>query len=461
MNAAPAAAPDAPPNGWRTFLWLWGSQALSVLGGGLSGFAMNIYLTQTRFPLESQRAELAAALSLTALGWTFAAIFGAPLAGALADRWDRRRIMLTCDLLGALLLAGGVALVTLTTPPVWALVAYTAALGLVGTFHGSAFDTSYGLLVPRAQLPRANGMMQTIWSLSGLLSPALAALLIGLPALARSGGGPAWLAGIRDGVPLAFAIDGATFLLAALVIWRLRIPSPPRREAGPRPSLGQDMRFGWKFIFSRPPLLHLLLTFAAVNLLTSGVGVLHPLLVRFALVPNEGAGGLSQEAALATLWTAMSAGGLAGGLLVSAWGGLKRRRVLGVLVPMVLAGTAQAASGALGHLGLLVPVCIAVACFGVMTPIMNAHSQAIWQSQVPPDMQGRVFSVRRLIAQFTAPVSTALAGLLAARYAPGSILLWAGLLMGLVAGAQLLNPVIRRVETPLTPAPVAQAGMGD
>ncbi|EYB67835.1 Major facilitator superfamily MFS 1 [Deinococcus phoenicis] len=461
MKAAPTA--DAPANGWRTFLWLWGSQALSVLGGGLSGFALNIYLTQTRFPLDTQRAELAAALSLTALGWTFAALLGAPLAGALADRWDRRRMMLTCDLLGALVLAGGVALVTLTTPPVWALVAFTATLGLIGTFHGSAFDTSYAVLVPRAQLPRANGMMQTIWSLSGLLSPALAALLIGLPALARSGGGPAWLAGIGDGVPLAFALDGATFLLAALVISRLRIPTPPRRdlpggETGPRPSLGQDMRFGWRFIFARPPLLHLLLTFAAVNLLTSGVGVLHPLLVRFALLPDAAARGLSQGAALATLWTAFSAGGLAGGLLVSTWGGLKRRRVLGVLVPMVLAGAAHAASGVLGA---LVPVCIAVACFGLMTPVMNAHSQAIWQSQVPPDMQGRVFSVRRLIAQFTAPVSTALAGLLAARTAPGSLLLWSGLILVLVAGVQLLNPVIRRVDSPLTPAPVLGAEVGD
>lgn len=458
--SAESASPDAP-SGWRTFLWLWGSQALSVLGGGLSGFALNIYLTQNRFPLDTQRGELAAALTLTALGWTFAAIFGAPLAGAVADRLDRRRIMLSCDLLGALLLAGGVALVTLGTPPVWALVLLTAGLGLVGTFHGSAFDASYSVLVPRAQLPRANGMMQTIWSLSGLLSPALAALLIGLPALARGGGGPAWLAGIQNGVPLALAIDGLTFLLAAAVIWRLSIPTPPRAdlaEAGesrPRPSLGQDMRFGWSFIFARAPLLHLLLTFAAVNLLTSGVGVLHPLLVRFALLPDAAARGLSQEAALATLWTAFSAGGLVGGLLVSTWGGLKRQRVLGVLVPMVVAGAAHAASGAFAG---LVAVCLAVAVFGMMTPVMNAHSQAIWQAQVPPGMQGRVFSVRRLIAQFTAPVSTALAGLLAARLAPGSVLVWSGALLVLIAGAQLLNPALRRVDGPLNPGPAAGAG---
>ncbi|MBB5233638.1 hypothetical protein [Deinococcus budaensis] len=143
-----------------------------------------------------------------------------------------------------------------------------------------------------------------------------------------------------------------------------------------------------------------------------------------------------------------------GGLLVSTWGGLKRQRVLGVLVPMVLAGAAHAASGAFSG---LVAVCLAVAVFGMMTPVMNAHSQAIWQAQVPPGMQGRVFSVRRLIAQFTAPLSTALAGLLAARLAPGSVLVWSGGLLVLIAGAQLLNPALRRVEAPLAPLPAAGA----
>lgn len=439
------------PNGWRTFLWLWGSQALSVLGGGLSAFAMNIYLTQTRFPLEAQRADLAAALALTGLSAVLATLLGVPLAGALADRWDRRRMMLAADLLGASLLALLVLAVTLGTPPLWLLVAFSAAQGLTGAFHGSAFDTSYRTLVPEAQLPRANGLMQTLWSLSGLLSPALAALLVGLPALARAASGPLAqtpLAGLRDGVPLALGLDALSFLLAALVVWRLRIPTPPRRdlvEAARRPTLAQDMRFGWGFIFRRPALLHLLLTFAAMNLLTSGVGVVHPLLVRFTLAPDLAARGVSQEAALATLWTAMSAGGLCGGLLVSAWGGLRRRRVLGVLVPMVLAGAAHALSGAAGTLPL---TAAAIAAFGVMTPVLNAHSQSIWQSRVPAEMQGRVFSSRRLIAQFTAPVSTALAGLLAARLAPGSLLVGSGLLIVVVSGLQLLNPVLRRVDEP-------------
>ena len=205
---------------------------------------------------------------------------------------------------------------------------------------------------------------------------------------------------------------------------------------------------------ARRPLLHLLLTFASINLLTSGVGVLHPLLVKFTLAPDLAARGLTVETGLATLWTAMSAGGLAGGLLISAWGGLKRQRVLGVLIPMVLAGMAQALSGVAGTVVL---TAAAIALFGIMTPIMNAHSQSIWQAQVPSELQGRVFSVRRLIAQFTVPLGTALVGLLAARFAPGSVLLWAGLVMAAVSALQLLNPAMRRIEDlPNAPAPAVR-----
>lgn len=451
--------PIEPARGWRTFLWLWGSQALSVLGSGLTSFALNIYLTQTRYPLAEQRPELALALSVTGLGAGAAAIFGAPLAGALADRWDRRRMMLTCDLLGAALMVLGALLVASPAPPLWLLGAFTVAGGLISTFHASAFDTSYRVLLRPEQLPRANGLMQTLWTLSGLLSPALAALLIGLPALARRAGEEQatglgagltawltrWLGGWSSGVPLAFLLDALSFAVAALIVWRLSIPTPPREDwaAGQRPSLAQDMRFGWTFLFRRPALIHLLLTFAALNLLTGGVGVLHPLLVKFTLGPDLAARGLGVEPALATLWTSLSAGGLVGGLLLSTWGGLRRRRVLGVLIPMIGAGAAHALSGVAGTLPL---AAACVAFFGLMVVVLNAHSQSIWQLAVPPEMQGRVFSVRRLVAQFTLPLSVALTGALAARVAPGEVLLWSGSLAAGVAALQLLNPRLRRVE---------------
>ncbi|WP_240741772.1 hypothetical protein [Deinococcus sp. KSM4-11] len=72
MSVLPSSS-GPPERGWRTFLWLWSSQAVSVIGSAVAGFAFTIYLTQTRFPLASQKPQLAAALSLTALAWTLAA----------------------------------------------------------------------------------------------------------------------------------------------------------------------------------------------------------------------------------------------------------------------------------------------------------------------------------------------------------------------------------------------------
>ncbi|WP_309571496.1 MFS transporter [Deinococcus sp.] len=444
--------PDLPTGGWRTFQWLWSSQALSVLGSVLSGFAINLYLVQTRFPLPAQKGELAAALSLTLLAWGLTTIFGAPLAGALADRWDRRRMMLTANALNAALMLLGIVMLTTLTPSIGLLVVFTAVEGALAAVHSAAFDTTYSTLVPRDQLPRANGMMQTLSSSAGLIGPGLGALVIGLPALARQGGGPAWLAAQADGVPLALALDAVTFAIAAAAVWRLHIPTPGRHDAGPgRPTLKRDMTYGWTFILARPALLNLLLTFTAFNFLTVGTSVLRPLLLSSTLADDLRGGAWTAGSALAALLTTASLGSLLGGVVISAWGGLRSRRTLGILLPMTVAGLAQAASG-LTHSVLL--TCAAVGVYGLMVPAIAAHSMTIWQSRVPPNVQGRVFSVRRVMSQFTSPLSTAAAGLAAAHLPTGAVLHWAGVAVAVVAAAQLLNPHIRTLDDP---APTAHA----
>jgi len=407
---------------------LWASQGVSALGSAAAWFSLTIYLAQTLYPLPAQRPELAVGLALLGVSGGLPALVAVPLAGIWADRADRRRTMLACDLLSGLLALVTAFLMLRGLLPLWGLLTVSVLTSLLGSFHGSAFDTSYGTLVGPEQLPRANGMMQTLWSLSGLLAPGLAALLI-----AASGG-----------VPLSLAIDGLSFWVAAAVLWRLRFPKPPAPQPAPvaRP-FRQDLTFGWRYILGRPPLLMLLLTFAAVNFSWSPLQVFDTLLLKGQLAPDLKAHGLGFASGLALFGTVSAVGGVAGGVLVSAWGGLKRRRVLGVLVP-VLVGSA-----ALMALGLSVSLWTAAASLLVLFftgPVMNAHSQAIWQAQVPTGMQGRVFSVRRLIAQFTSPLSVALAGVLATRLPVGGLLLGLAALVGAVALLQLLNPSLRRVE---------------
>ncbi len=132
-----------------------------------------------------------------------------------------------------------------------------------------------------------------------------------------------------------------------------------------------------------------------------------------------------------------------GGLFISTWGGLKARRVYAVLGGAVLMGLAGMAYGFSRWLYVSAG-CLAFSSF--MLPVVNAHSQTIWQTQTPRELHGRVFSVRRVIAQFTWPMSAAFAGWAAGRFNPGMLMAALYVVMTVFCVAQLLNPAMRRVE---------------
>jgi MFS family permease len=440
-----------PPSGWRTFLTLWGTQSLSVFGSALTFFTVNIWLVVKEFPNDDQKLQLGLALGAVDIAFGVTTMIVAPFAGAWADRHDRKRTMFVTDLLNgglSLLLMG---LMVTGTLDVWILAMLMIAFAVLTGFHGSAFDTSYAMLVPESKLPRANGMMQTIWSLSGIVSPAIAAGIIALPALARQGVLPepfgGWLAGLDDGTALAIAIDAATFFIAAAVIWFLRIPSPKRtdlrtEEGKIKKSIWADVKEGALYIWRRRPMLWLLGTFTAANFFLA-IGVLIPLLVKFNLQPDWASKGFTYESAFAFVSTLFAIGGVAGGVFISVWGGLKRRRIYGVVIPIMIAGVAQIVFG-------LSPWIYLTAAMGIildgMIPIMNAHSQSIWQGQTPKELQGRVFSVRRVIAQFSWPISAAIASWLGGLYNPGLIVALMGGMLVVFCIGQLFNPVLKRVE---------------
>jgi len=445
--------PDTtPPNGFRTFVIVWITQSISVFGSALTFFAINIWLTQTLYPLPEQKPQLALALSAVSLAFALPVVFGAPLAGAWADRHDRKHTMIVMDFVSALLSLVLIAMILSQSLSLWLLIFLVILFSIIGAFHSAAFDTSYVMIVPEAQLPRANGMMQTIWSLSGILSPMIAATLIAVPALARQGKIPggigAALGGLADGTALAISIDALTFFMAGAVLLFLSIPSPKRtdlfEEGGQKKkSLWSDIKVGGLYIWQRRPLLWLLGTFAVANFVAGPMGVFQPLLVKFNLAADWTARGFSFETALALLTTLGGVGGLVGGVIVSAWGGLKARRVYGVVVPLILGGIAQVFLGLSSYLFLASAMIFVIE--GTV-PLLNAHSQTIWQTQTPPELQGRVFAVRRLIAQFTWPLSTAIAGWASGAFDPGMVVAVLGAILTVFCIAQLFNPYLLRVE---------------
>lgn len=437
-----------PPDGFRTFLIMWATQSASFVGTQVTFFALNIWMAQTLYPLASQKAQLAGALSATTLAFALSSVFGAPFAGAWADRHDRRRMMIGADLAAGVLsfvLVMALARGSLALP---VLIVLMLGYGFASAIHAGSFDTSYAMLVSREQLPRANAMMSMVFGLGGIIAPGIAATLIALPGFARHGGWPwpfALLAGVRHGAAVAISVDMVTFFVAALILFGLRIGSPQRDAGRPRTSMWAELREGGAFLARQRALLALVGLFALANLAFAFFAVLSTLLVKFDFAPDWTRRGLSFEGALALFTTIGGAGGIAGGVLMSVWGGLKQRRVLGVLVPLAVMGLAQIAVG-------LAPSLLfasgALAVLEAMVPFANAHSMAIWQSLTPHELQGRVLATRRMIGQGTYPLGTAIAGWAAGVYDAGAVTAVFGALLLLLTVSQFFNVALLRAEDP-------------
>jgi len=238
------------------------------------------------------------------------------------------------------------------------------------------------------------------------------------------------------------------------------IPNPPHVESDHPESLFSQSMFGFRYIWQHRPLFDLQMLFFASNLIASLCITITPALILSRTGNNATALGSTQSAA--------AVGGVVGGALLTAWGGPKRK-VNGVLLGMVL--TSLFGTLVIG-LGRSLPVWI-TGSFLMMVPviIVNGSNQAIWQSKVPPALQGRVFSVRRLIAQVTVPVAMLASGPLAdkvfgpAMMPAGSLaplfgwltgtgtgagislmFVWAGLVGAAVGIVGYLVPSIRDVE---------------
>jgi DHA3 family macrolide efflux protein-like MFS transporter len=440
--------PTRGPRGFRTFVVLWLSQSLSILGSSLTYFALNIWLAERVYPGAHQKAELAFAISALGLAYAVPVLVLAPAAGSWADHHDRKRTMALMDLACCalsgvmlfLLLQGWLSLVP--------LVALQALMASATAFHAAAFDTSYATLVEDRLLPKANGMVHSMMAIAEVAAPPLAALLISVPGLVRRhlqpGGALGFLTGLEDGTALAVGADAVSFLIAGVTLLFLDIPSPPGAEASGVPLLRRlkdDIKLSLRFIKSRPAMQWLLATFTVGNLVHGAIQIFQPLLLKFHLAGDWQAKGFQFETAFAFLASSGSFGALVGAIGVSAWGGLRSRRFMGVMIPMAIAGAALVVLG----LSPFFYLCAAAAFLAnAMAPVFDSHSQTLWQSTTPAELQGRVFSVRRVLAQCTGPVGIALAGasagMLDIRYAIALL----GLLQAVLCLAQLFNPAFTR-----------------
>ena len=262
-----------------------------------------------------------------------------------------------------------------------------AVNGLGAAFQWPAYSAAITTMVPKEHYSRANGMMSLVESGPAVLAPILAGLL--LPLIELTG---------------ILTIDVVTFLLAISALLAVHMPQPARTEEGQQVQGGilQEAAYGFKYIFARRGLLGLLTFFIVLNFI---IGLSGPLFSPFILERTN-----QNSATLGVVTSANAIGAVIGGLLIGLWGGFKRR-MNSIFLGEALTGLFLLVIFGMGR---SIPVWVLGAVIGGIFPIFtNGASQAIWQSKVAPDVQGRVFSARRMIAWSVGPITPILAGLLA------------------------------------------------
>jgi MFS transporter, DHA3 family, macrolide efflux protein len=366
------------PSGMFGFTVVWLGQIVSVLASAMSQFALTIFMfTET---------GSATALGLMQVFFITPFLLISPIAGVLVDRHNRKMMMMVSDL------GAGIATVIILIFQAagileyWHLYFASVIYGLGMAFQWPAYSAAISTMVPKEQLGRANGMMSLVEAGPGVVAPIMAGAL--LPIIGLTG---------------ILLFDVVTFLFAVGALLIVHVPQPVRTQEGLQAQGGmlKEAAYGFKYIFARPSLLGLQLIFFAGNLF-AGIGF--TLLAPMILSRTD-----NNSLMFGSVQTAGAIGGLVGGVLMSAWGGFKRR-VHGVLFGWFISGIGMAIIGLAGGLPIWVTGIIITALVG---PLVNASNQAIWQSKVAPDLQGRVFSARRLIAWFTNPISPIIAGTLA------------------------------------------------
>ncbi|WP_061295926.1 non-ribosomal peptide synthetase/MFS transporter [Herbidospora cretacea] len=353
-----------PKPGMKRFAALAAGQLVSITGTALTEFALPLWIYMTTGSLVNF-----ALFSVLAL---VPGMLAAPLAGAVVDRFDRRKVILAGDVAaGGTQLALGV-LVWTGNLLVWHVYPLLVLLSLALTFQRVAWAASVPQIVPKRFLGHANGLMGMVGGLANLVPPLAAA---GLMSVVGLGG--------------ILVIDVVSYSVAILTVTLVRFPKTMgwRRREPLLTELVNGLRFTW----GNRGIRSMLLFFAVVNLFMSPLFLLvSPLVLSFGDLQDVGrvtfAGGL---------------GVFIGGLLMTIWGGPRRRRLRGQLWSTVALSAGAVVVGA--HESLVV---IAAGVFGMFfsLTVLNGIYNTIIQVKVPQRFHGRVFALNQLVAFSTLPL---------------------------------------------------------
>jgi len=371
------ATEDGKPQSMARFWVVFAGQAFSLFGSRLVQFTLVWWLTQ-----ESGSASVLALASIMAL---LPQVIVGPFAGSLVDRWSRRVVLIVSDGMIALAIVFLALLYAWGVVEIWHVYVLMLFRALLGAFQWPAFQASTSMMVPKEQLSRVAGFNQSLQGLVSILAPPLGALLF-------------------EVLPIQYilAIDVATAFLAISSLLVIAVPQPPRApdaEGGWR-SVLEDMREGMRFVWDWKGLRFIMGMSMVINLvITPGFSLL-PLVV----ADHFGGGAIE----LAYLQSAGGIGMILGGVLLGVWGGFKKR-VVTAFSALIVGGLFIVLFGFVPGSMLLLAVA-AFFMFSTTNSMANGTFFAAMQASIPPEMQGRVFTLLMSLSAAMAPLGLAIAG---------------------------------------------------
>lgn len=371
INLSTGSQASVSPN-LRVFFTVVFGQLMSILGSGLTGISLGVWV----FSQTQSVADFAAISSASLIP----GILVLPFAGAIVDRYDRRLVMLFSDLFMALPILWLAVMMMTGSMEIWHIYLASAIGSVSRSFHRPAFMASIAQIIPKQYLGHANGLVQLAGSTSEMISPLAGVALYSLIGLTN-----------------IFILDVVSFSIAIATLLIVRFPNTlfHKREE----SFLREVLMGWKFIVRRPSLLYMIAFFFVGNILFGGASVLiQPMVLSF---------GTPGDLAAATMFGAI--GAFAGALCMSLWGGTKRRAV-GMIGFVIAEGFFMIVTGFRENL-----VLTALGLFGVWfaVTLVNTHWQSLIQSKVGLELQGRVLATNQMIAMSSMPIGYWLSGVLA------------------------------------------------
>ena len=359
----------------RQYLFLWLTQMLSALGSGMTGYALVIW----SYGQEGSALKTALLMVCSYAPYVACSIF----AGALSDRWDKRKTMLVCDALAAASTVVVWLLIKTDALQIWHLYVINVFSGLMNTVQQPASEVATTALLPEEYYQRVGGLSYLSNSVNGILKPILATAMLGL-----------------FGLDAVLAFDLCTFAVAFGALWLfIRIPETPKNDAPA--SLMDEAKQGLRWLRQHAGILHLMLFLAAINLVASMYDAAFPAMML------SRAGG--SEQVMGTVNAVIGLSTLLGSLWATAMK-TPKSRVKVIMGTLMISMCTENLLLALGRSAWV--WCVGGFLGWFFIPMMNANLGAIMRLEIPIEMQGRVYAARNSLQFFTIPVGFFLGGAL-------------------------------------------------